>query len=519
MSASPEPTIPPPPATTASDSPPPGTPGLGGASSRGALLTLSAQGVRFALGLGGTVLLARWVAPREFGLVAGVSAALGLFGALRELGLGAATVQRADVDPAQTSALFWIHLGVGMASWALLAAAAPALGWLLDEPRAAGLAAALAATLPLAALGTQPRALLQRRLAFGALARCDVAALALGTASACAAALLGAGAWALVAGPLVAEAAAAATLWRAARFRPGPPRRGAGVRGLLRFGGHVTLATALQQVSRHLDKLLVGACFGATALGFYGRAHHVALLPFAQIHAPLGSVAVPALARLQREPARFRVAYLRALRLTVLAGLPVMAAIGVLARDLVWVVLGEDWLPAVPLLAVFACAAYGQVIGNPAGWLFVALGHTREMLRWTLLASGSLALAFAAGLPFGPLGVAVAYALCLALLRVPHFALALRGAPVSGADVWHTVRGAVAVSTGAALVMLGVREALPDAAPAARLLAALAAGGLANAAGALLWAPARGDLAHVLETVRERSAPGLAGLRAAESRS
>lgn len=494
-------------------------PPLGGRSSRGALVTLSAQGVRFGLGLAGTMLLARWVAPREFGLVAGVNAALGLFGALRELGLRTATVQRAEVGRAETSALFWIHLAVGLGSFALLAAAAPAMGWLLDEPRAAGLATALATTLPLAALGTQPRALLQRRLAFRALARCDVAALAAGTAASCTAAVLGAGAWALALGPVVVEATAAATLWRATGFRPQRPRDSAGVRGLLRFGGHVTLATALQQTARHLDKLLVGACFGATALGFYGRAHAVALLPFAQIHAPLGSVAVPALARLQREPARFRAAYLRILRLTLLAGLPLMAAMVVLAHDLTRVVLGDAWIPAAPLLAVFACAAYGQVIGNPAGWLFVALGHTRDMVRWTLLASVSLAAAFAAGLPFGPLGVAVAYAVCLALLRVPHFALALRGAPLSGADVWRTVRGAAAVSGVAVLAMLAVRGALPGAAPTARLALALAAGALASALGALAWAPARADLVHLRDALRERGGPGLRGLRAAESRS
>jgi len=179
-------------------------------------------------------------------------------------------------------------------------------------------------------------------------------------------------------------------------------------------------------------------------------------------------------------------------------------------------VLGDAWLPAAPLLAVFGCAAYGQVIGNPAGWLFLALGHTRAMLRWTLLLSGSLSVAFLLGLAFGPLGVAVCYAATLTLLRAPHFALALRDSPVSGRDVWHAVRGAIAVSALAGIAMLAARDATLALGPVVRTAVALLTCAGVSALGALLWAPARGDLAAVVGALRERHRLELADLSGAE---
>jgi O-antigen/teichoic acid export membrane protein len=487
-------------------------------SARSAAVTVGAQAARLALSLAGTAALARLLEPRDFGLVAMAAAALALLTGIREMGLSVAIVQREHVSHAQVSTLFWINAAFSLVLALALSAAAPALAWLYGEPRVAPIAVALAATLPLGGVAAQHRALLQRRMAFRTLAACDVAALVVGTSAGVALAVGGAGPWALVALPLASEATATALVWRACRWRPGAPRRGAGVRSLLAFGGDVTLASALQHAARHLDKVLVGWACGAAPLGLYGRAQQLVLLPLLQINAPLSAVAVPALSRLQGDPARFRRFYLTALRQVALAALPLLAAIAVLARELVAVVLGPAWGDAAPIVAVLACAGAVQILGNTAGWLFVSRARTRVMLAWNALASAALLAAFAIGLPWGALGVAGAYAVCVWALRVPHFAMALRGGPVSGRDVWRAVYRPLALAALAAAAMAAAHAAAAPRDIALRIAATLGAGALAWGGALAAWPGARADAAELLAALRALRPPA-APRAAAEQRS
>lgn len=476
-------------------------------SARSAAATLLAQGARVGLGLASMAALARLLTPHDFGLVGGVAAVLGLLTAVRELGLNVATVQRPRIEAAQVSTLFWINVAFAAGLWLALAGVAPLLGRLAGEPQVPAIAVALGATLPLGALAAQPRALLQRRMEFRVLAGCDVAALALGSAAGVAGAVLGAGVAALVAMPIVTEASAALLIWQRSGWRPARPRRGSGVRSMLRFGSQLSAAGLLQHAARQLDKLLIGGAWGAAALGLYGRAHQLVLMPVQQILVPVSSVAIPALSRLQSEPARYRRLYLTALRGVALLSLPPLAALAVLAREAVLVVLGPQWSEAAPLVAVLALAAALQITGHSAGWLFVSLGRTRRMMAWTAAASAALMASVAAGLPWGPFGVACAYTACVAALRLPHFALATRGTPVSLGDVWRALARPAGLALAAAAAMAATRRLCLDEPVGVCVLATLAAGALCWLALAVAWPAARGDLTEILRGIRALRPP------------
>jgi PST family polysaccharide transporter len=471
---------------------------LGTQSIRSGAVTGGAQTARFAVTLIGTVVLARQLAPSDFGLVAMASALIGLLAVAQELGLSHATVQRDRITAAQVSSLFWVNLAFGLVLAAGVAALAPLIARCYGDPRLSGIAMALAAGFAVNGAAVQHRALLQRGMRFGALAVVDLSALALGTALAIGAACWGAGYWALVALPLVRGIAAGALVWCVCPWRPGRPTRGVDVRPLLAFGGHVTGASVLNHLSRNLDKVLIGWYWGAAPLGLYSKAYQLAVLPAQQINVPLASVAIPVLSRLQGDPARFRRFYLKSLRLIAFASLPVLAAIAVLSREIVLLALGERWLAASPLLAVLACAAAVQLIASTFGWIFLALGHTRRMLHWSGLASGAAILAFAIGLPWGPLGVAVAYTFCVYALRYPHLVAALRDSPISIRDVLRGIQRPVLLALVAALAMGFARAALAGGSPALIVLGALAAGAVAWCSVGLLLRGARADFAEFL---------------------
>src|SRR5204863_6189420 len=141
---------------------------------RGGAITFVAQGIKVALYMGSTVLLARLLTPSDFGLISMVTGITGFVEAFKDAGLSLATVQRERINHHQVSTLFWINVGLSAFLMALVLALSPVLAVFYHEPRLSWVAAAIACTFLLGGLTVQHQALLRRNLRFKELAVIDV---------------------------------------------------------------------------------------------------------------------------------------------------------------------------------------------------------------------------------------------------------------------------------------------------------------------------------------------------------
>src|SRR5437773_5261898 len=101
----------------------------------GGAIMISAQAAKFVLNLGSTVILARLLTPRDFGLVAMVTAVTGFVAIFRHAGLATPTVQREHITHAQVSNLFWTNLGVSALCALILAALSPIIARFYHDSR------------------------------------------------------------------------------------------------------------------------------------------------------------------------------------------------------------------------------------------------------------------------------------------------------------------------------------------------------------------------------------------------
>ena len=102
-------------------------------------VTVSAQGAKFILSLISTMILARLLMPRDFGLVAMVTTVTSFLRVFKDAGLSIATVQRERITHAQVSNLFWINIAVSIVSCLVVAAMAPVLAWFYRDSRLIGI--------------------------------------------------------------------------------------------------------------------------------------------------------------------------------------------------------------------------------------------------------------------------------------------------------------------------------------------------------------------------------------------
>jgi O-antigen/teichoic acid export membrane protein len=272
-------------------------------------------------------------------------------------------------------------------------------------------------------------------------------------------ALAGLGVWTLVIGSLAGPAVRSIATIAFAPWCPGIRLGGPRVKEVVHFS-LATLGVKLMWILREWSNtLVIGKVTGPVVLGFYSMAEEVALLPGSKISSVVNMVSSPMMAELQANVDAMRAAFYRAVRLTAAIALPTSAGIALVAEEMVAVLLGPKWLPAVPLLrllCVYAAVRAIDVLLPPV--LFAR--HRERFLVWyclTLLAVVPFA-AVLGGLWNGAAGVIVfstpVYCAVMAIMAKEALAEMRGSYAVLWFEIWPVL---IATLTMAAVVLL-VRE-------------------------------------------------------------
>ena len=419
---------------------------------RGGAARVGAQAANFVLRLGSLMILARLLSPKDFGLVGMVTAVTGVLSLFRDFGLSAATVQRPEVTEEQMSTLFWINLLVGALLGVIGVAGAPAIAAFYHEPKLVSIGAALSLGFVFNAAGVQHSALLQRQLRFTALSVINVIALVISSAAAIGVARAGYGYWSLVAMSVVLPLASSAGFWLTAQWIPGRPRRGIGIRSMMRFGGGLTLNSLLAYASYNTEKVLLGRYWGAAAIGIYGRAYQLINIPTENLNSSVGEVAFSALSRIQNEPLRLKSYFLKGYALVLGLTLPITIACALFADDLILVLLGPKWKDAAKIFRLLAPTIAIFAVINPIGWLLYSLGMVGRSLKIATACAPIMVAGYILGMPYGPSGVALAYSAVMSAMVLPFIAWCVHGTVITFRDVLVTVSRPLASALLAGLV-------------------------------------------------------------------
>lgn len=406
----------------------------------GTFIAIAAQVVKFLLNLAFIMVLARLLTPKDFGLYAMVTTIMGFLWIFQDIGLSTATVQRQKISHTQVSNLFWVNVGVGGLVTLVVAASAPAIAWFYREPRLVGITLALSITFLLTTSAVQHIALLNRQMRFGAIAIIEITCVLGGYLTGIGMALSGYGYWALVGANVMQVVVRLVMSWLISGWQPRLPSRNAQTRLLLSFGANITIGNLINTLARGLDNVLIGRFFGPVAVGLYSRASILLMRPLEQFTLPINAVLIPALSRVQAEPERYRRTFLRVYEAMALVAFLLTGLLLALARPLTLVVLGAKFEQAVPIFAGFTIAAIWVPLTGASTWLFQTQGRGKDWLFASVLCSSITIAAFIVGLPFGPVGLALAFSIFGLLFETPAvYYFAGRHGPVTTADLWSGI--------------------------------------------------------------------------------
>lgn len=338
---------------------------LATAAVRGALWTIASGAGSRAIGLIGTLVITRFVAPAEYGEVT-IAAVLAMTAnQLSSLGLGQYLVSHPDAPRSAAFHATSFHVGFGVLALGLLALCGGFLAPLFDAPGLLRYLPGLLVAALLDRIAFVPERMLVRGLQFRRLSLARSAADLAHTAVSISAAALGLGALAIVLGNLVRSSIRLAIFSASVSWREWlePCRYSLRqTRELFAFGIPMALGALCEFASRRWDNLLVSRFFGPGVTGMYNLAYNLADVPAIQVGEQIGDVLLPSFARL--EPQRRPAAFLRSLSLLALVVFPLAIGLGAVAPTLVATIFDERWRPLAPMLVLLAALS----VARPVGW-------------------------------------------------------------------------------------------------------------------------------------------------------
>ncbi len=382
----------------------------------GMLWTFSGTGVQGLVQLLVIMVLGRLLTPAEFGLMGAATVIVALSQVVSQVGVGPAIVQRRQLDPPHVRVAFTISGVLGFVLGAAVWLAAPALATFYRIPAVEPVLRAIAFLFPIDGLNTVGESLLTRHLRFRLFVALDVGTYILGYA--CVAVVLawqGYGVWALVAANLTQVTLRTIAMYVATRHPVRPSFDVRAGRDLLSFGLGHSLAQIGTVLSQQGDNLVVGRWLGAAALGVYGRAYSLMVMPATVFGRIVNRVLFPVMAQVQDERERLAGAYERALAIVALVSLPISAFLWVIAPEFIPLILGPKWTGVVLPFRLFTFGLLFRMSSKISDACTKAAGavYSRALLQGAYAAMVLVAALIGQRWGVGGVAVGVSIAMCV----------------------------------------------------------------------------------------------------------
>ena len=331
------------------------------------------------------MVLARLVAPADFGLFALMMVFNLLAILFVDSGFNSALIQKQDITYTDECSVFWFNMLAGTLVALLMVAASPWIASFFGYEVLKPLTWLMAANLWIHAWTSVPSALLSKQLNFKVQMQAGLIATFSAGALSIYLAWIGWGVWALAMQFFATTAIRSVLLWTLYRWRPARRFNPARMREMFSFGSYIFFSSLLEVFSSQLHAVLIGRYYSAASLGYFNRATSTRDLLQSVMTTIYNSVAFPLFSSFAQDRGRLRESMQKSTVAMMAINLPVMMGLLVTADDLIPTLFGDQWIPSVPYMQVLCLAGMIWPMQVSPLNMLKALGHSKLMFRLGLL--------------------------------------------------------------------------------------------------------------------------------------
>ncbi len=344
---------------------------------KGTFWVFSAKISNVALGFIRTIVLARVLAPADFGLFGLAMLTIGALEAFSQTGVQQALIQKQEKTENYLDAAWTLQVLRGFGIGTMLLAGSFWAGTFFNEVRVVSIIQVLAISEIMKGFINIGVVYFEKELAFHKQFIYQLSASIADISVSVFAAIMMRSVWALVLGILAKSIIQLTMSYMLHGYRPKIMFDKEKILTLINYGKWIMGVSVLVFIGSQGDDLFVGKAVGVVALGFYQMAYNFSQLPSIQFTNVINGVAFPTYSQVQGDLERLRNAYFKISGLTTMFSIPFAAGLGLFAHEFTFIFLGEKWLPIVNSIQILALAALIKSIISTGSALFYGVGKPR----------------------------------------------------------------------------------------------------------------------------------------------
>ncbi len=354
-----------------------------------------------------TPVLARILAPEEFGVAAVGFSIVIFFFIVGYAGLPQALIIAKEDKRELWSTAFWMNLTIGLLLGAGAFFAAPQLAALVKVPESTPLIRAFSLLIPLQLLQSIGWARLMRDQRHSRLATSDMSADILGAVVAVAAAFAGAGVWSLVIQQFVSLLVRLPiVLWRTGlnlKFHCRPSE----FRPYASFSANVLATDVFQFFIGGIPMVILGRHLPTSSIGIYDISLRLSGLPRMILSSSLAVALLPAFVRIRDDVERMKRTTIKSIHMSNAVQAPVYLGMGAVSEPAIRLLFGEEWIAAIPVMAIMSVSAATRSIINGSSSYFSSMGQAHINLGIAVACAAAAAVGAYIGAQTGVLVMVV----------------------------------------------------------------------------------------------------------------
>lgn len=304
-----------------------------------------------------TLVLAWFLSPGDFGLLAMMTVFLAFSDVLVDAGFSQALIRKEFITQRELSTAFHTNISVAIFAYVVLFFCAPYIALFYEQPELESLIQVAGTAILFNAVAVVQQAILNRELKFKLQLQVTLPASLLSGLIAIFFASMGLGVWALVAQVTSQSILTALFYWRLKLWRPSLEFGHTEFKELFSFGGYLLLAQASHVPFKNMYVIVIAKVYASSIAGMYFFAEKIRDLVLNQLVNSVQKVTYPALSRVQSDNIKLKCGYRQVISVTTFLVFPVLIFLAALSDSVFQLLLPESWLAAVDFLQLMCIAS------------------------------------------------------------------------------------------------------------------------------------------------------------------
>ena len=305
-------------------------------------------GIGFVVG----IILARLLSPEEYGLIGIIGIFTAIFNIILDSGLSTALIRKDGVTDEDYCTVFWTNLVLSFFLTAILYFSAPLISSFFNRPELVPYIHVMSFILVINALSITQQTRLTKNIDFKTQTKISLISHVLSGVIGIAMAYMDFCVWALVAQQMMSRVFTTILLWFYNKWIPALVFSWNSFKTLFGFSWKLLLGQVINTLWSEIYQAVIGKCYSPATLGQYTRAQQYGNLVSSSIGSVVLKVSLPVMSSIQNDEERLLRSYRTIIKVTMLVTVVLILGMAASAKSLIYVLIGEQWLPCVPMMQI-----------------------------------------------------------------------------------------------------------------------------------------------------------------------